>query len=164
MPVGLLLSAGVDSGLLLGLMNLYGNAWPTYTVGYGKAEYKDDELSEAAETARLFSARNVSLQLSRETFEKSLPKIVAILEEPIAASSIVPMYFVCERARADVKVALMGQGPDELFGGYIRHLGIRYGGYWRSLARLGDERDQGGYRQTASQRDPEARRPLPQHR
>lgn len=132
-PVGLLLSAGVDSGLLLGLMSLNGDSWPTYTVGYGKAEYKDDELSEAAESARHFSARNVSLQLSKETFEKSLPKIVSILEEPIAASSIVPMYFVCERARADVKVALMGQGPDELFGGYARHLGIRYGGSWRQL-------------------------------
>ena len=132
-PVGLLLSAGVDSGLLLGLMRLHGDVWTTYTVGYGKAEYKDDELTEAAETARLFSSRNVSLQLSRETFEKWLPKAVSILEEPIAASSIVPMYFVCERARADVKVALMGQGPDELFGGYVRHVGIRYGGYWRAL-------------------------------
>ena len=55
------------------------------------------------------------------------------LEEPIAASSIVPMYFVCERARQDVKVALVGQGPDELFGGYRRHLGVRYGELWSRL-------------------------------
>jgi asparagine synthase (glutamine-hydrolysing) len=46
------------------------------------------------------------------------------------------MYFVCERARQDVKVALIGQGPDELFGGYTRHLGIRYGVYWRALPEL----------------------------
>ena len=132
-PLGLLLSGGVDSGLLLGLMSLHGDSWPTYTVGYGKSAYKDDELSDAAETARIFSAQNVPIELSRETFERSLPKIVAVLEEPIAASSIVPMYFVCERARQDVKVALMGQGPDELFGGYTRHLGVHYGGYWRSV-------------------------------
>ena len=43
------------------------------------------------------------------------------------------MYFVCERARQDVKVALVGQGPDELFAGYTRHLGVQYGGYWRRL-------------------------------
>ena len=43
------------------------------------------------------------------------------------------MYFVCQRARQDVKVALIGQGPDELFGGYPRHLGVRYGDYWRRL-------------------------------
>ena len=43
------------------------------------------------------------------------------------------MYFVCERAREDVKVALMGQGPDELFGGYRRHLGLRYARLWTEL-------------------------------
>ena len=131
-PLGLLLSGGVDSGLLLGLMKLNGDSWPTFTVGYG-ATFKDDELSYAAETAKIFSAKNVSVELDRETFEASLPKIVSFLEEPVCSSSIVPMYFVSQRAREDVKVALMGQGPDELFGGYRRHLGVRYGAYWRAL-------------------------------
>ena len=131
-PVGLLLSGGVDSGLLLGLMNLQGGEWPTYTVGYGSG-FKDDELRDAAETARIFGAHHASVQLTRDVFEKALPGIVASLEEPIAASSIVPMYFVCQRARQDVKVALVGQGPDELFGGYRRHLGVRYGELWRQL-------------------------------
>jgi asparagine synthase (glutamine-hydrolysing) len=67
------------------------------------------------------------------TFEQTLPKIVSCLEEPIASSSIVPMYFVCQRARQDVTVALTGQGPDELFGGYRRHLGVRYGAMWGGL-------------------------------
>ena len=133
MPVGLLLSGGIDSGLLLGLMDLCGKNWPTYTVGYGKSEYKDDELTDAAATAAMFSARHTQVELSRDTFERSLPKIVSILEEPIATSSIVPMYYVCERARQDVKVALMGQGPDELFAGYTRHLGVQYGAHWRQL-------------------------------
>jgi asparagine synthase (glutamine-hydrolysing) len=43
------------------------------------------------------------------------------------------MYFVCQRARQDVKVALIGQGPDELFGGYRRHVGVRYGALWAGL-------------------------------
>jgi asparagine synthase (glutamine-hydrolysing) len=43
------------------------------------------------------------------------------------------MYFVCQRARQDVKVALVGQGPDELFGGYKRHLGVTYGSLWAGL-------------------------------
>lgn len=131
-PVGLLLSGGIDSGLLLGLMNLQGDSWPTFTVGYGKS-FKDDELTDAAQTADIFSAQHISVELDRETFEATLPKIVSLLEEPIATSSIVPMYFVCERARQDVKVALIGQGPDELFGGYTRHLGVHYGAYWRGM-------------------------------
>ena len=131
-PVGLLLSGGLDSGLLLALMNRHGKGWPAYTVGYGEV-FEDDELVDAAETAALLGARHVPVQLNRKEFEDSLPKIVECLEEPVASSSIVPMYFVCQRAREDVKVALVGQGPDEAFGGYRRHLGVHYGGMWRGM-------------------------------
>jgi asparagine synthase (glutamine-hydrolysing) len=131
-PVGILLSGGLDSGLLLGLMNEQGGPWPAYTVGYGQT-FADDELADAAETARIFGARHVSVSLDQAEFEQSLPRIVKSLEEPIATSSIVPMYFVSQRARQDVKVALIGQGPDELFGGYKRHLGVFYGEWWRFL-------------------------------
>lgn len=132
-PVGLLLSGGMDSGLLLALMNQHGSAWPTYTVGYGREGFKDDELEDAAATGRHFGARHAQVELSRQSFEASLPHIVSVLEEPIASSSIVPMYHVCARARQDVKVALIGQGPDELFGGYTRHLGVHYGEHWRRM-------------------------------
>ena len=131
-PVGLLLSGGVDSALLLGLMSQQGSKWPTYSIGYG-AGFKEDELKDAAETARLFGSRHTSVELSRADFMEALPHIVATVEEPIASSSIVPMYFVCKRARQDVKVVLVGQGPDELFGGYRRHIGLRYAGHWAAL-------------------------------
>ena len=131
-PVGLLLSGGIDSGMLLALMNLCGTSWPTYTVGYGSS-FAYDELVDAAETARILGSKHTSVNLTKATFQDALPGIVAALEEPIAASSIVPMYFVCQRARQDVKVALVGQGPDELFGGYKRHLGVRYGPWWAGL-------------------------------
>ena len=131
-PVGLLLSGGMDSALLLALMNEHGGPWPAYTVGYGES-FEDDELADAAETALMLGADHVTVKLDQTEFERSLPHIVECLEEPIATSSIVPMYFVSQRARQDVKVALIGQGPDELFGGYKRHLGVRYGNYWRRL-------------------------------
>ena len=131
-PVGLLLSGGLDSSLLLALMNHNGSSWPTYTVGYGST-FADDELADANNTAGVLGSNHTSVLISRPMFEGALPKIVASLEEPIATSSIVPMYFVCERARGDVKVALVGQGPDELFGGYRRHLGVRYGAIWSQM-------------------------------
>jgi len=131
-PLGLLLSGGVDSALLLALMNLYGNSWHTFTVGYGKV-FADDELADAAQTAVLFASKHTEVLLDRRTFEESLPRVVEFMEEPVATPSILPMFFVCERARQDVKVALIGQGPDELFGGYRRHLGIRYSQLWGGL-------------------------------
>lgn len=131
-PVGILLSGGLDSGLLLALMNEQGGPWPAYTVGYGEV-FQDDELADAAESASLLGGRHIPVKLDRSEFENSLPKIVACLEEPIASSSIVPMYFVSQRARQDVKVVMIGQGPDELFGGYKRHLGVHYGNIWRGM-------------------------------
>ncbi|MEQ1849956.1 MAG: asparagine synthase (glutamine-hydrolyzing) [Chthoniobacteraceae bacterium] len=131
-PVGILLSGGLDSGLLLALMNEHGKDWPCYTVGYGES-FEDDELKDAEETARLLGGKFIPVLLDRGEFERSFPKIVDSLEEPVTSSSIVPMYFVCQRARQDVKVALIGQGPDELFAGYTRHLGVHYGRFWRGL-------------------------------
>ena len=113
-------------------MNEHGRDWPAYTIGYGKS-FVDDELVDAAETASLLCAQHHQVRIDQEEFEKALPNIVRFLEEPVASSSVVPMYFVCQRARQDVKVALIGQGPDELFGGYNRHLGVHYGESWRGL-------------------------------
>src|SRR5207248_11121256 len=97
-PVGILLSGGIDSGLLLALMNEQGGPWPAYTIGYGET-FADDELHDAAETASLLGARHITVRLDQSEFERSLPKIVESLEEPIASSLIVPMYFVSQRAR-----------------------------------------------------------------
>ncbi len=131
-PLGLLLSGGVDSALLLALMNEHGRSWNTFTVGYGES-FAEDELEDARHTARLLGSRHHPVLIDRERFERDLPTVVRHLEEPIASASILPMYFVSQRARAEVKVALIGQGPDELFGGYTRHLGVRYGSWWRAL-------------------------------
>src|SRR5262245_15385978 len=86
-PVGVLLSGGLDSGLLLALMNEQGGPWRAYTIGYGDT-YADDELGDAAKTAALLGARHVTVKLDQNEFERSLPDIVECLEEPVAASSI----------------------------------------------------------------------------
>ena len=72
-PVGLLLSGGIDSGMLLALMNLCGNSWPTYTVGYGSS-FAQDELADAAETARILGSKHTSVNITKETFEEALPR------------------------------------------------------------------------------------------
>ncbi len=131
-PLGLLLSGGVDSALLLSLMNSNNGPWNTFTVGYGKG-FKDDEIDDAEKTANIFNSKHSTVQINRTDFESTLSKVIHVLEEPIAPSSMVPMYYVCQLARTNVKTALVGQGPDELLGGYPRHLGVQYGKYWRAL-------------------------------
>src|SRR5437763_5034242 len=74
-PVGILPSGGLDSGLLLALINEQGGPWPAYSVGYGKS-FEDDELTDAAETARILGARHLTVKLDQAEFERSLPKIV----------------------------------------------------------------------------------------
>ena len=131
-PLGLFLSGGLDSGLLLALMSRHGARWPTFSIGFGSS-HRGDELDAAAATARAFGASHTSIELSRREFEASLPEVVRAMEEPIASPSVVGMYHLSRHAAKEVKVALMGQGPDELLGGYRRHLGIRYGSRWRTL-------------------------------
>src|SRR5205807_7109717 len=80
-PVGILLSGGLDSGLLLALMNEEGESWPAYTIGYGET-FADAELSDASETAGLFGARHVTVRLYPNEFEPALPRWAACLEEP----------------------------------------------------------------------------------
>ena len=110
-PVGLLLSGGLDSGLLLGLMNEKGREWPTFTIGYGSG-FKDDELVDAAETAKIFHSRHTAIEINQQVFEESFPRIVSCLEEPVAASSIVPMYFVSEPRGAGCNHRTARRGPD----------------------------------------------------
>jgi asparagine synthase (glutamine-hydrolysing) len=131
-PLGLLLSGGVDSALLLALMTEHGTTWPTYTVGYGES-YTNDELAEASAVARHFGVPHAEIRLDRAAFEADLGAVVDALEEPVATPSTVALYQLCRRVAQDCKVALIGQGPDELFGGYARHLGVRYGAAWRAL-------------------------------
>ena len=69
-PLGLLLSGGVDSGLLLALMNLYGKSWHTYSVGYGSG-FADDELKDAADTAARFSVASRLGHIGQKNFRGS---------------------------------------------------------------------------------------------
>ncbi len=131
------LSGGLDSGLLLALMNQHGGPWPAYTVGYGES-FEDDELKDAAETASILGAKHIQVRLDRGSSSDRCRR-----SSPASRSRWRPRRSCrctssAERARQDVKVALIGQGPDELFGGYKRHIGVRYGESWRGLPRRCD--------------------------
>jgi asparagine synthase (glutamine-hydrolysing) len=133
-PVGVLLSGGVDSALLTALA-ADESSEPLRTFSIGFEERSFDELADARRVAERYGTRHRELVL-RPDAALLLPALAEAFDEPFADSSALPTYLVSELAASDVKVALSGEGGDELFGGYYTYaadlLAQRVGG----LARL----------------------------
>src|SRR5439155_10893161 len=133
-PVGVLLSGGVDSCLLAALA-AQESTEPLRTFSIGFEEQSFDELADARLVARRYGTRHEELVL-RPDAALLLPALAEAFDEPFADSSALPTYLVSELASRHVKVALSGEGGDELFGGYYTYaadlLAARIGG----LARL----------------------------
>jgi asparagine synthase (glutamine-hydrolysing) len=133
-PVGVLLSGGVDSALLAALA-AEESAEPLRTFSIGFEERTFDELDDARRVAERYGTQHRELVL-RPDAALLLPALAEAFDEPFADSSALPTYLVSELAASDVKVALSGEGGDELFGGYYTYaadlLAARVGG----LARL----------------------------
>jgi asparagine synthase (glutamine-hydrolysing) len=133
-PVGVLLSGGVDSGVLAALA-AEESAEPLRTFSIGFEESSFDELADARKVAARYATDHHELVL-RPDAALLLPALAEAFDEPFADSSALPTYLVSELAARHVKVALSGEGGDELFGGYHTYaadlLAARAGG----LARL----------------------------
>lgn len=110
--VGSFLSSGIDSSYLVSL------ARPdkTYTVGYEDPRY--DEISYAKDLAERLGITNRSRTINRDEYLKALPDIMYHMDLPLADPAAIALYFVAQIASEDVKVAMSGEGADELFGGY----------------------------------------------
>jgi asparagine synthase (glutamine-hydrolysing) len=115
-PVGVLLSGGVDSGALAALA-AEESSEPVHTFSIGFEESSFDELDGARLVAQRYGTVHRELVL-RPDAALLLPALAEAFDEPFADSSALPTYLVAKLAAEDVKVALSGEGGDELFGGY----------------------------------------------
>ncbi|MGN6202104.1 MAG: asparagine synthetase B family protein, partial [Solirubrobacterales bacterium] len=119
-PVGVLLSGGVDSGGLAALASRHvAEPLKTFSIGFEEAGF--DELSRARLVAGRYGTDHHELVLRPNAVEL-LPKLVEAFDEPFGDSSALPTYLVSELAVGEVKVALSGEGGDELFGGYYTYV------------------------------------------
>ena len=119
-PLGVFLSGGLDSSAVAALTTkIRKEPIETFSVGYGEEAYS--ELPYARTMAAHLKSRHHEVQLSRDEFFQTLPRLIWHEDEPIVWPSSVALYFVARLARERVTVVLTGEGSDETLGGYTRY-------------------------------------------
>ena len=129
-PVGALLSGGIDSSLMVAMMARASANVRTFTIGF-----KDqvDEVPYAREVSRIFGTRHLEMYVSSREMLEFVPQIPGVFDEPLADSSAIPTYFVSRLAQQHVTVCLSGDGGDEMFGGYGWYNSINQ---WRHIMQM----------------------------
>ena len=118
-PTGLFLSGGLDSSALTIFANQHAAPPKTFSIGFTSSD-RGDETHYAALVAARAGNENVRIDLGPANLGDLAP-IVDALEEPLADSAVVPLWYLCRGTADHVKVALSGEGGDEVLGGYARY-------------------------------------------
>ena len=124
-PLGLFLSSGVDSGVLLAIMSKYSSGRvQTFTIGFEGGE-KTNEVKDAQAMAMKFDADHEFQMVGPDDYVKYYGRYMLDLEEPVGNETAAAFYFVSKITSQRVKVALTGQGADEPWAGYDRYKGVK---------------------------------------
>ena len=121
-PYGMFLSGGIDSSVLLAMMNRL-NAEPViaFTAGFSGTEVPD-ERALARSLAKAQGADHIEVEFGADDFWSTLPMIAKHMDDPVADYAVLPTWKLAEKAKAEgIKVVLTGEGGDELFAGYGRY-------------------------------------------
>jgi asparagine synthase (glutamine-hydrolysing) len=130
-PIGAFLSGGIDSSTVVALMSeASSERVRTFSIGFRDREHDERELARLV--ARRFHTDHHELIVEPESLDV-LPKLASHFQEPFADSSALPTYYMSKLARDSVKVALSGDGGDELFVGYTTFVGVEVARYMQFL-------------------------------
>jgi asparagine synthase (glutamine-hydrolysing) len=134
-PLGVFLSGGVDSSTLVATMSELtpGNV-NSFSVAFPHKSFNEEPY--AAKVARHFNTKHHVLTADDRALRKSFDFLTGQLDEPVADPAVIPTYLLSKFVRSEIKVALSGEGSDELFGGYPTHLGARLAAQYLRLPRF----------------------------
>ena len=133
-PVGVLLSGGLDSSSLVALMHELGHK-PIHTFSVGFKESDFNELPYARIVAEQFGTTHHEVTVTADTVRDLLHEQVLRIQEPYSDGSAIPTYCVCRMAREEVGVVLSGEGGDEAFAGYETHAAYKVSHWFRRIPR-----------------------------
>ena len=132
-PLGLFLSSGVDSGVLLAIMSKYSSSpVEAFTIGFEGGE-KTNEIEDAQALGRMFGAAHDFMMVTPEDYLKYYENYLWDIEEPLGNETAAAFYFVSKITSEKVKVALTGQGADEPWAGYDRYLGAKFSAWYSRM-------------------------------
>lgn len=131
-PLGVFLSGGIDSSTLVALMSELtpGNV-NTFSVAFPEKTFNEEPYAQFV--ARHFRTRHHVVTADEASLQESFRILAEHLDEPVADPAVIPTYLMSRFARSEIKVALSGEGSDELFGGYPTYLGARLAEYYLRL-------------------------------
>jgi asparagine synthase (glutamine-hydrolysing) len=131
-PLGVFLSGGIDSSTLVATMSELtpGNV-NTFSVAFPEKTFNEEPYANLV--ARHFGTRHHVLTTDESMLREALDILADHLDEPVADPAIIPTYLLSRFARHHIKVALSGEGSDELFGGYPTYLGAQLAEYYLRL-------------------------------
>ncbi|NPV05568.1 MAG: asparagine synthase (glutamine-hydrolyzing) [Syntrophaceae bacterium] len=134
-PVGAFLSGGIDSSIIVGLMARHSpRPVQTYTIGFADMPLFD-ERAYARDAARFHGTEHREIVLTARDVLEAVPSVLASFDEPFADSSALPTCIVARETARSVKVALSGDGGDELFAGYRMYAGERWASLYNRIPR-----------------------------
>ncbi len=119
-PLGSFLSGGIDSAVIAALAIRHKHDLKTFTIGYEKRSFYD-ESSAAEQLAAHIGSDHTTFRLSDKDMADSALKVLSNLDEPFGDTSALPYFLLSNMTATKMKVALSGDGADELFGGYVKH-------------------------------------------
>ena len=133
-PLGVFLSGGIDSSAVAAMMTQLGGNVKSFSVGFADRSF--DESAHARLVAKHLGTEHRELTLEPGMLLDLVPRLPDLLDEPLGDASIIPTYLLSEFTRRHVKVALGGDGGDELFAGYPTMQAHRLAGYYLKAPRL----------------------------